>query len=168
MSEGQKGKNEALQSAMERCGHFLYHRRGGRMSQERILRILYEWEEEQKEKEEKAQGLSQLKLQTLLGIRSGSVSEIIGKMEAKGLIVKARQETDRRKVSLFLTPLGREELERARLENERQEALLFAALTAGEQKELLGLLEKLLENWQHTFGADLKRHDSKREELGHV
>ena len=79
-------KPELLLS-MERCGHFLYHRRGGKNGQNRILKILV------------TKGYkTQKELQEILDIQSGSISEIVMKMENKGLISREKDINDRRKI----------------------------------------------------------------------
>lgn len=150
--------NPKLQKLMERCGHFLYHRRGGKIGQKRILQILHDYEQHAdvcgQDGEHKI-GLTQQELQNTLGIRSGSVSEIIGKMEASGLIIKTRQENDRRRICLALTDMGREAVEKTMLQNARQEAMLFEMLSLEEQNELIRLLTKLLEGWEERFDPEL-------------
>lgn len=160
---------------MEKCGHFLYHRRGGKYGQGKILRILSEWEEQQAavegggperqeteaaaaegggpERQETAAaegrwGLTQQELQKKLGIQSGSISEIVGKMEAAGLLCRRRHERDKRKICLTMTEKGRQTLAAMREEKARKDAVLFAALRWEEQEQLQGLLEKLLDDWK--------------------
>lgn len=146
----------ALLSAMEQCGHILFHRRKGKGGQIRILRILYRKEQENGGTPTE---LSQLELQNLLDIRSGSISEILGKMEASGLICKSRSESDRRKVVLTLTEKGRDEFLTAKRRREEEDTLLFECLTEEEKEQLLSLLHKLREDWQYRFGPDiLKGH----------
>ncbi|MCD7806460.1 MAG: MarR family transcriptional regulator [Lachnospiraceae bacterium] len=139
--------NHELLVLLEKSGHFLYHRRNGRGGQRRILILLDRWENEHGNEE----GMSQQKLQKRLGIRSGSISEILGKMENSSLIRKARLSSDHRKICIFLTDEGREKLERMREECRRQETLLFQRLTAEEQTELGRIMEKLLTGWAEDF-----------------
>ena len=58
---------------LRRCGHFLYFKTGGKTGRRQIFYILLRREE-----------LLQRELQDLLGVQSGSLSEIIIKMEADG------------------------------------------------------------------------------------
>ncbi len=97
---GQHGQSEnsELLGKMEKCGHFLYHRRGGKRGQGRILKILLtEGEKTQKE------------LQDYLEIQSGSMSEIVLKMEESGLISREKDESDRRKVFIYIEDKGLEQ-----------------------------------------------------------
>ncbi|MCD7864248.1 MAG: winged helix DNA-binding protein [Lachnospiraceae bacterium] len=144
-------RNHELMILLQQCGHFLYHRRNGGGGQRRILILLGRWEKEHGREE----GMSQQELQRQLGIRSGSISEILGKMEAKGLLKKARLSSDKRKICIFLTEEGRDRLESKRAENLRTEAALFQRLTEEERQELRYLLEKLLNAWKTDFDFQL-------------
>ncbi len=141
------GLYHELMGLLQQCGHFLYHRRNGRGGQRRILILLERWEKEHGCEE----GMSQKELQRQLGIRSGSISEILGKMEAKGLLKKARLATDKRKICIFLTQEGRDRLESKRAENLRTEAALFQRMSPDELQELKRLLQKLLSAWKEDF-----------------
>ena len=65
---------------MRRCGHFLYQRQGGQ-GQRRVLTILQE-----------RGSMQQRELQEYLGIQPGSMSELIGKLEQKGLLKRTSSE----------------------------------------------------------------------------
>ncbi len=139
--------NHELLTLLQQIGHFVYHKRSGRGGQRRVLVILERWEKEHGAKE----GMSQQELQEQLGIKSGSISEILGKMEASGLLRKARLSSDRRKICVFLTQEGRDKLESKRAENRRQEEIMLQRLSADEQQELKRLLDKLLSGWEEDF-----------------
>ncbi len=141
-----------LAGRLERCGKFLMYCLGKRRGQEKILRILMENGE-----------ISQKGLQELLGIQPGSMSEIAAKLESKGLIVRGRAETDRRKILLSLTEEGRAWLARQGEDYVRKRrAELFSALAPEEQQTLGVLLEKLCVDWEerferpHTFSREKK------------
>ncbi|MCD7738441.1 MAG: MarR family transcriptional regulator [Lachnospiraceae bacterium] len=157
-SEGSDPNHELL-TLLEKSGHFLYHRRNGRCGQRRILTLLDRWEKEHGAEE----GMSQQELQKRLGIQSGSISEILGKMENSGLIRKARQMSDHRKICIFMTDAGRERLERKKEENRRQETLLFQHLTPEEQAELQRIMEKLLTGWAEDFGLGTPQTQDRKE-----
>ena len=108
---------------MRRCGHYLYQRRGSQ-GQRRVLAILQE-----------RGSMQQRELQEFLGIQPGSMSELIGKLEQKGLIVRSFSEEDRRSRVLTLTEKGLEMVDSA---GEEQE--LFRTLSDEEQQQLKGLL----------------------------
>lgn len=129
-------EEDSLAGLMHATGHFL-HRRGRQGGgQEGILAILAE----------KGQ-MSQKELQDILRIQPGSISEILSKLEMKGLIIRQKDEDDRRKSIVQLTDEGRSVLEKG---NPRMdETALFEVLNAEEQAELKRLLKKLLDFWKN-------------------
>jgi len=144
-NEGKKEKEELeqeLKKAMGSCGHFLYHRKGGRFGQEKILQILYENGFISTEN-----AVDQQLLQAMMNVQSGSISEIIRKMEMKGTVGKVQNKEDRRKNSIYLTEKGSFVLKEKIIERNRQEAAMFDALSESEQRELLRMLKILLESW---------------------
>ena len=116
---------------MRRCGHFLYQRQGGQ-GQRRVLTILQE-----------RGSMQQRELQEYLGIQPGSMSELIGKLEQKGLLKRTSSEEDRRSRILTLTEQGQK---MAHPGQEEQE--LFSILSEDEKEQLKALLAKLLEAWE--------------------
>ena len=124
---------DSLLGLMRRCGHYLAHRAGAVSSRERVLKLLFERGE-----------MAQADLVQLLDLRSASVSEQLGKLEAQGLVVRRRSEEDRRGVTIELTEAGRELA--GSLPEGAQGA--FAALDESEREQLSALLKKLLSNWE--------------------
>ena len=87
--------------------------------------------------------MTQREIQERLQIQPGSVSELTGKLEMKGFVTRTRDERDRRRVALTLTPEGR------RAAAKRKDvAVRFDGLTAEERERLADLLEKLIEGWR--------------------
>lgn len=119
---------------MRRCGHYLAHRAGAVSSRERMLRLLAERGE-----------MPQADFVRLLDLRSASVSEQLGKLEAQGLVVRRRSEQDRRGVTIELSEQGRE-LAQAICGRDSEGA--FGALDEAERETLKALLEKLLSDWE--------------------
>ena len=78
------------------CGRFLHYKMGEKAGRRRIFTIL-----------SKAKELPQRELQDILGICSGSLSEILAKMEADGFLEKAKSKTDGRQLNLRLTDAGK-------------------------------------------------------------
>lgn len=132
--------NNELLLVMEKCGHFLYHRRGGKRGQGRILKLLL-----------MKGSMTQKELQNYLDIKAGSMSEIIMKLENSGLITRKKDETDKRKYKIILTQQGEKVAHQNADINQQQQSKLFAALSEQEQQELLRLLTKLLNNWKEHF-----------------
>ena len=86
--------------------------------------------------------MPQRELQDYLGIQPGSMSELIGKLEQKGLLQRVASEKDRRSRILMLTEQGREMTDAVKEEQE-----LFGILSEEEQGQLRALLTKLLAAW---------------------
>lgn len=123
---------DSLGGLMRRCGHYLVHRSGLPGSRERMLRLLAERGD-----------MDQADLVCLLELRSASVSELLGKLEAQGLVTRRRSEEDRRGLTISLTEAGR-----AQLPAEPGQDAAFSALTEDERAELKTLLQKLLDSWE--------------------
>ena len=113
------------------CSRFMSHRPGHPRGQEHILRLL-------KDKE----FISQKELQDEMGVRPGSISEIISKMEDRGLVERKRSESDSRAVDLCLTEKGKE-----RLEMMEEPEDLFTAISEEELIALKDILTKLNNDW---------------------
>ena len=91
--------------------------------------------------------MQQSDLVYLLELRSASVSEQLGKLEAQGLVERRRSEEDRRGVTIELTRAGRELAESA-----GAQADMFSALSGEEQEQLRELLQRLLSSWESGTG----------------
>ena len=77
-------------------------------------------------------------------INASSASELIGRLEADGYLVRETDENDRRAVLLKLTEAG--QARAAELKDEREAFVdgLFSKLTDEEKETLSALLDKLL------------------------
>ena len=87
--------------------------------------------------------LSQRELTELMGVMPGSLSELLGKMEARGLISRIRLEEDHRRVTVSLTEAGKEKAA------QRGHRDIFGALDETEKEQLKILLAKLTEAWEN-------------------
>ncbi len=109
------------------CARMLRHRKRGRFgfAQDAIIRLL----------QENGDTMSQKSLQQLLGIQPASVSELLSKMEDKGLIERQRDSEDRRACLIVLknkqTEIGKEDF--------------FDMLDEKEKKELKAILNKVFD-----------------------
>ena len=131
-------RRDDLAGKLARCGKVLSHHLGEQRGQGQILRILSEEGD-----------LSQRALQDRMEIRSGSMSELAAKLENKGLIVRVRDDQDKRKVLLSLTELGRDRVaHQTETDICQRRAELFSALSKDEQDVLQSLLTKLLTDWE--------------------
>lgn len=129
---------EQLTRLLRFCGKTLHHGMGGRVSQQRILAILYRHEV-----------MPQRKLMDIIGIQSGSMSEILGKVEEQGLLIREKNSQDRRNIDIRLTPEGIAEAEKVFRERAELERHLFETLTEEEKFQLLALLEKVKDFWEN-------------------
>ena len=92
--------------------------------------------------------MTQRDLQEASCITSASLSEVVAKLEAEGLLSRERSETDRRQLTLTLTDEGRR---RARdfIESRREfERRAFDCLTPAERDHLLETLDRVAERWE--------------------
>lgn len=119
------------------CGHFLHYRTGGRAGRRRILTTLSEHQE-----------LLQRELQDILEVQSGSLSEIVIKMEEDGLIQKVRSEKDGRHFVLKLTQKGMMEAERSKRDYEDRTEKMMSCFSDTQLEELHGLLDIMLTHWR--------------------
>ncbi|MGB4661412.1 MAG: MarR family transcriptional regulator [Mobilitalea sp.] len=133
-------QEEDILSLLGKCSHFLHHKRGGKRGQGKILRILAEHPE-----------IGQRELQELLGIESGSMSEIVIKLENKGFITRTKDETDKRMTKLMITEFGLAKSKEVEARDLEADQSVINSLNAEEQEQLKVLLKKLLQGWEVTF-----------------
>ena len=125
-------------------GHYLHLHAGGRSGQQHVLVKLY-----------KSEGhMTQRELQEAAGISSASVSEVLAKLECAGLIARSRSDEDRRQMDIELTEAGRARAEDHIEERRRFEAQCLTCLTEEEQKQLVGMLDRLVEHWKTIEGEE--------------
>ena len=134
MSEQELTREEKLSLLLRVCGRRLYHSSCAGRTQSRVLQLLAEGD------------MSQREMQERLQVQPGSISELVSKLEFKGLLTRRRNENDHRKVMLSLTDEGRlisqDELRRSEMKVD------FSGLSWEEQGQLIALLEKLIDNWR--------------------
>lgn len=121
-------------------GHTMGCIREGRGSQRRILILLRE-----------GGGTTQRALTERLGIRPGSASEVIGKLEAAGLVARTPSREDRRTSDIRLTARGRAAAEDVYIQREERHRQMFACLSAAEKDLLLSLLERVNGSWDGLY-----------------
>jgi DNA-binding MarR family transcriptional regulator len=83
-------------------------------------------------------------LADMLGLTRGALSARLGPMEEAGLITRANDASDRRRVHVRLTPAGYQVFEQHVAAEGQDEGALLSALTAQERQTLAGLLRKLV------------------------
>ena len=130
--------NGKLLALFRAAGHAGHHMDAGG-GQGRILSILKEEGE-----------MTQRELTEKLGIQPGSASEIIGKLEKAGMLVRTPSLTDRRTADISLTTAGAARAGEAAEKAQARRETMFAALTEEEKTQLLALMEKLYASWEET------------------
>jgi DNA-binding MarR family transcriptional regulator len=83
-------------------------------------------------------------LADLLGLTRGALSARLGPLEAAGLINRATDAADRRRVHVRLTPAGYHAFEQHASSEEQGEGALLSVLTPEEKQTLADLLRKLV------------------------
>ena len=122
---------EGMYMAVARMmGHEVRRRFG--MSQDRIIAIL----------KENGGTMSQRTLQRLLDIKPGSISEILSKMEEKGLIERSKDDEDKR--ASLITLISEEETMEER-------PSFFEMLSEEEKESLKAILNKILDSRKEKF-----------------
>lgn len=138
---------EDLGSLLIHCSHYLAHRIGGHQrGQDNVLHII-----------EKSPGVSQKQLADILQIKPASVSELLMKLEHKGLILRSRDDLDRRSIKVRLTEEGQIHLSSTTKELTDP----FQGLSVEEQAQLRSLLGKLLVDWEQRYTAGHRHHAHK-------
>ena len=115
----------------------------GKGSQKRILMMLLE-----------TGPVTQKKLTALLGIQPGSASEVIGKLEAAGLIARTPSPEDRRTTDVLLTEAGDIAAREALAAREKRHETMFSCFTQEEKQTLLRLLEQLNTFWEGHYRVE--------------
>lgn len=118
---------------LRRCGHVMFHQTH-HCQQDTVLQLLAQ-----------RGTMNQKQIQEQLAIKPGSASELISKLEDKGMLLREKDPRDHRHVLLTLTEKGQYA---ARIFAERPDDDLFAVLNEDEKKLLLNLLEKLHSSWE--------------------
>lgn len=139
--------NDKLAINLRFVAHTMRSRFEASAGQKRILIILSEQEK-----------LTQRELTEQLGIRPGSASEILSKLENAGLIERTPNEEDRRTVDIRLTEAGAELAKESAEKRRKWHEDMFTCLSEQEQENLLSLLEKLHADWEVRFPANHGPH----------
>ncbi|WP_083647950.1 MarR family winged helix-turn-helix transcriptional regulator [Collinsella bouchesdurhonensis] len=125
-------------SGLGYCGHYLHFHGGGTSGKAPIICLIAKH----------GGKISQQELGLHFALKPGSLSEILSKCEAIGLIERSRSTEDRRQLIVELTEEGarQAELEQAARIKFRSEA--FSALTLEEREQLLIMLNKIRNTWE--------------------
>lgn len=119
----------------EVCAHQFSRVRGGLSGQMRVLRFLHNHGD-----------ITQREMQDALCIKSAAMSELISRLEDKGLIIRTQSSRDKRKKMLTLTQEGERVFsQQARFEEQLD---LFSPLTPQERRLLESILLRLNHDWR--------------------
>lgn len=122
--------DEELTKEFILASRFIMRPHGRHMGQGRILKILNDGP------------ISQKDLQETLNIQAGSISEIVTKLEERGLLTKTKSEDDGRAFILTITDKGKE-----RLNEFAQRKEFYSSISEEEKKQLKDILVKLNNDW---------------------
>ena len=133
----------SLGSLLDTCGHYFSHRVGGsKRGRGKVIELIAN-----------QPGITQKELGEALGIQPASVSELLMKLERKGLVLRRKDETDRRVTRIDLTAEGLAETER-----KEEKTDPFQVLSGEEQETLKELLGKLIADWENRYPNERGRH----------
>lgn len=138
-------------------GHTMRQIRDGRGSQKRVLILLRE-----------SGPTTQRELTRRLGIQPGSASEVLGKLEGLGLVVRTPSRTDRRTADIALTPQGEQQAQEAYVRREARHQQMFSCLTPEEKDLLLGLLERVNASWDNYYRREAPKTKGRERHHGKV
>ena len=118
-------------------GHYLHLHAGGRGGKQFVIisLVLHGGE------------MSQRDLLEHACISSASLSEVLAKLEAEGLVTRTKSEEDRRLLAVALTEAGREKAEEVLEYKNRFEEESFACFDEQERAQLLDYLDRLVRHW---------------------
>lgn len=119
-------------------GYFLHVHLGGRNGKQHILvKLLANGSE-----------MTQRDLQEASSVTSASLSEVIAKLEAEGLVTRTRSEIDRRQLTVTLTPEGEERARKVVETRARFEERAFDFLDRDERERLADALDLMAARWR--------------------
>lgn len=92
--------------------------------------------------------ISQKKLAEALNIRANSLSEMIAKLELKGLVKRKQSKQDKRTYLVSLTESGEKEVERIRMARADSNVNCLECLTEEEREQFYYILNKIQAYYQ--------------------
>ena len=120
------------------CGHYMHFHGGGRSGKAPIICLIAK----------RGGQISQQELGGLFELKPGSLSEVLAKLEAAGLIERTRNPEDRRQLIIQLTDEGAREAALDQAARERFRSQAFTCLTPEEQESLAIMLKKIRTRWE--------------------
>lgn len=155
--------SEKLYSLFLRCSHALsrgHHQNTGmHPSQQRVLSLLASSEK-----------ITQRELLDIMQIRAASLSELLTKLEGKGLISRTKADGTKRGIDVEITDLGEAVVSEYAHNHQEITNEMFSALSEEEQRLLVQLLSRLIEDWHkrnHGPNSDRNHMHEQEEKLHH-
>lgn len=146
--------NVRLALRLRHVGHILRFLQEERESQKRALIFL-----------SKSGAMTQRELTEKMRIQPGSASELFGKLEGAGLIVRTENAADRRTADIRLTDAGTAQAQETLAQYQSRRREMFACLTEEEKESLLALLTRLTQDWETRYPKPERRgHDRAHED----
>lgn len=133
--------DEELTKEFILASRFIMRPHGHHMGQGRILKILNEGP------------ISQKDLQEAMNVQAGSISEIVSKLEERGLLTKTKSEDDARSFILTITEKGKE-----RVNEFAQRKEFYSSISEEEKEQLKNILVKLNNDWIRRNPMPERRH----------
>ncbi len=134
--------DDALADQFRILGRYLSHQGGGRGGQRRVLSILAN-----------RGSIAQRELMEMLQVQPGSLSELLSKLEDRGLVDRAKGDGDRRSLQITITAAGHRMQESMKDEEHGLGADLFSCLSSDEKEQLKTIFSKLQSHWEGRFGS---------------
>lgn len=130
--------NQSLEilRSLHACGRYIHYNMEGASGRTRILRVLYCKDQ-----------YFQKDLQEYLGIKAGSMSELVSKMEQEGLLLRTKYKKDGRQIILSLTEKGKKEGKSLDHSFKKNLEESLSCLSEGEKEGLKNYLDKILNHW---------------------
>ena len=88
-------------------------------------------------------GVAQVSVAAALDMDRATMMSIIDRLEDRGLVIRKRSSTDRRRQELYLTPAGQNTLRKAKARIAKHEERFKSLFTPAELDALLAALQKL-------------------------
>ena len=134
-------------------GYYLHVHWGGRNGKQHILVELLAHDGQ----------MTQRELQEASCITSASLSEVIAKLEAEGLVERERSETDRRQLTVTLTESGTQRARDVLATRKRFERVAFDCLEPEERERLLEALDRVAARWEELEAQKRAERDNETE-----
>lgn len=95
-------------------------------------------------------GIDQRTLGELLSLDRSTTAQIVRRLTTRGLVQEEREASDRRRKVLSVTPTGRDLARGMDALARAMSRRFLSVLTDEESRTLMGLLQKLIDEWQPT------------------